>query len=148
MSARLVLPPPDTAGPDAPTVALTAFPCLAHRDRVDLVARAVIAIDDEAQLADRLDRLAGEIGDRLRALMPFCGDALARIDVAPPRWDGDDGWLEDPEPGRGWPGDIDLRSAGRLPVYHLDRAGAGGLGFEGDLLLGLRGGDAIAEALD
>ena len=61
-----------------------------------------------------------------------------------PRWDSDDGWLEDPVGAGSWPGEVDLRLESRPPIYCLDRAGAAGLGLEGDLLLGWRGGDAIA----
>ena len=84
---------------------------------------------------------------RLRDLMPFCRDSLVSIDVEMPRWDGDDGWLEDPLPGMGWPSEIDLRLSTRPSVYHLDRAAIAALGLEGDLLLGWRGGDAIAAEL-
>ncbi len=79
--------------------------------------------------------------------MPFCGDKLLPIDFVPPGWDSDDGWLEDPPPGTGWPADIDLRLSTRPPIYHLDRAAVAGLGLEGDLLLGWRGGDVIAGEL-
>ena len=79
--------------------------------------------------------------------MPFCGDKLMPIEVPAPQWDNDDGWLEDPKPGVGWPGEIDLRLSSRPPIYHLDRAAVAGLGLEGDLLLGWRGGDAIAGEL-
>ena len=64
-----------------------------------------------------------------------------------PVWD-DDGWLEDPGPGSGWPAEIDIRSLSKPAVYQLDRACVGNLGVEGDLLLGWRGGDAIAAELN
>ena len=63
-----------------------------------------------------------------------------------PRWD-DDAWLEDPPRKLGWPTQIPLRVSSRPPVYRLDRAEVGGLGLEGDLLLGWRAGDAIASEL-
>ncbi len=96
---------------------------------------------------ERLARLRLGIAGRLRDLMPFCRDSLVAIDVEMPRWDGDDGWLEDPLPGMGWPSEIDLRLSSRPNIYHLDRAAVAALGFEGDLLLGWRGGDAIAAEL-
>jgi len=37
-----------------------------------------------------------------------------------------------------------VRVSSRPLVYALERSWLGGLGFEGDLLLGWRGGDAIA----
>ena len=58
-----------------------------------------------------------------------------------------DAWLEDPEPGDGWPSEIDLRVSGRPAVYRLDRSQVAGLGVEGDLLLGWRSGDVIASEL-
>ncbi|MEZ4353646.1 MAG: hypothetical protein R3F16_08255 [Myxococcota bacterium] len=157
MGARLILPGrtrgQDVDGPPAgldgpePDVTVTAFPCQTHPRRVDLVARAVIDEQDPARLAERLPGLRRAIGERLRALMPFVGDELQSVELDMPRWDSDDGWLEDPGPGAGWPGEIDLRLSARPPIYHLDRAAVAGLGLEGDLLLGWRGGDAIAAEL-
>ncbi len=113
---------------------------------VEIVARALCATDprelDAGLIADFEDRLE----ERVRRLIPFCDKKLSRRERLRPRWDDDD-WLEDPPPGQGWPAEIDLRVNGRPPVYRLDRAGIAGLGFEGDLLLGWRGGDAIAAEL-
>lgn len=140
MGARLILP---ERGESEPTTAVTAFPSQTHGARVDLVARAVVPDRDP----ERLAALRAGIAARLQHLMPFCRDRLLSIDVEMPRWDGDDGWLEDPAPGLGWPSEIDLRLSSRPSVYHLDRAAVAALGFEGDLLLGLRGGEAIAAEL-
>ena len=148
MGARVILP--GTEGPNGavtPTAAVTAFPCQTHPNRVDLVARAVLPDATRETLDERLSTLRADVGDRLRALMPFCDDELAVVHAELPRWDSDDGWLEDRTPDQGWPSDVDLRRSTRPPVYHLDRAAAGGLGLEGDLLLGWRGGDAIAAEL-
>lgn len=140
MGARIILP---ERGPDQPTIAVTAFPSQTHSARVDLVARAVVPDRD----LERLSVLRRDIATRLRELMPFCRDTLVPIDVEQPRWDGDDGWLEDPAPGMGWPSEIDLRISSRPSILHLDRAAVAALGFEGDLLLGWRGGEAIAAEL-
>ena len=140
MCARLILP---EQGAEHPTTAITAFPSQTHGQRVDLVARAVVPDRDP----ERLVKLRRAIAARLRDLMPFCRDSLVAIDVEMPRWDGDDGWLEDPLPGMGWPSEIDLRLSTRPNIYHLDRAAVAALGFEGDLLLGWRAGDAIAAEL-
>ncbi len=148
MGARVILP--GTEGPDGtttPTASVTAFPCQTRPSHVDLVARAVLPAATPADLEARLSSLRSDIADRLRSLMPFCGDDLVSIDYERPEWDSDDGWLESASPDRGWPADIDLRRSTRPTVYCLDRAAAGGLGLEGDLLLGWRGGDAIAAEL-
>lgn len=154
MSARIILPgTPADAGAmsrtesEDPTVTVTAFPSLTQPGWVDLVARAVLPTAEVASLPEQRADLDRSIARRLEALMPFCGDQLCPIEVTPPRWDADDGWLEDPPPGTGWPSEIDLRLSGRPSIYHLDRAAVAGLGLEGDLLLGWRGGDAIADAL-
>jgi len=154
MSARVILPgtrtdsgaEPETEDDD-PTVAITAFPSQTQPGWVDLVARAMVPAVVPANLPQRLSSLGQSIASRLEALMPFCGDKLHYVEVPPPRWDSDDGWLEDPRPGIGWPAEIDLRLSTRPPIYHLDRAAVAGLGLEGDLLLGWRGGDAIASEL-
>jgi hypothetical protein len=162
MSARVILPGGENdsdaspeSGPPEPTVTITAFPSQTKPNWVDLVARATLPQTDSqanpdsaaAPLPERLATLGDAIGRRLEALMPFCGDHLHRIEIVPPKWDTDDGWLEDPPPGIGWPAEIDLRLSTRPPIYHLDRAAVAGLGLEGDLLLGWRGGDAIANDL-
>ena len=154
MNARVILPGmridadarPEAASDD-PTVTITAFPSQAQTGWIDLVARAMVPAADPASLPTRLSSLGQSIAGRLEALMPFCGDNLHHIEVTPPQWDADDGWLEDPPPGTGWPAEIDLRLSTRPPIYHLDRAAVAGLGLEGDLLLGWRGGDAIASEL-
>jgi hypothetical protein len=112
---------------------------------IEVVARAIVpdgpTLTDE-EIADLEDRIEA----RLRGVMPFAENKLTRRPVDRPLWDDDD-WLEDPPPGQGWPTEISLRVNGRPPVYRLDRAGGAGLGLEGDLLLGWRGGDAIAAEL-
>ena len=80
-----------------------------------------------------------ELESRVHTLMPFATDRIQRRDYRRPVWD-DDGWLEDPGPGSGWPTEIDIRSLSKPPVYQLDRACVANLGVEGDLLLGWRGG--------
>ncbi len=167
MSARVILPGGATEDETAsgvpkrpePTVAVTAFPSQTHPGRVDLVARAVLPpswVSDSSEdlravphsaLARPLAELRRSIARRLQALMPFSEDQLLQVEVESPRWDSDDGWLEDPPPSSGWPTEIELRLSTRLPIYHLDRASVAGLGLEGDLLLGWRGGDAIASVL-
>jgi len=144
MGARLILPGRDET---SPTVAITAFPSQSHPNRIDLVARAMIDDADPDRLDTQTARLREDVTARLHDLMPFSGDQLDQIEVKIPQWDHDDGWLEDPPPGQGWPGETDLRISSRPPVYHLDRSAVAGLGLEGDLLLGWRAGDAIAEEL-
>lgn len=148
MGARLILPGSASGeGPDRSTISITAFPSQTHPNRVDLVARAMIPEPDPARLREQTDVLRREIAERLSDLMPFCGDRLDQVEIEMPHWDHDDGWLEDPHPGQGWPGEVELRLSARPPIYHLDRAAVAGLGLEGDLLLGWRAGDAIAEEL-
>jgi hypothetical protein len=78
--------------------------------------------------------------------MPFAGERRVSVPVPELRWD-DDSWLADPAPEAGWPALAELRLPSRQPIYSLDRCSVAGLGFEGDLLLGWRGGDAIAADL-
>jgi len=106
----------------------------------DLVARIRVDDDEDIEAAeDELER-------RLHELMPFATDRIRRRAQRRPVWD-DDGWLEDPLPGSGWPAEIDIRASSKPTVYRLDRACVGSLGIEGDLLLGWRAGDAIAREL-
>ena len=144
MCPRLILLPSEQPNEAAPAhdevISLTAFPVTDGSERVDLVAR--VRVEPETDEKDVQD----EILNRIHALMPFSEGRIICCDQDRPLWD-DDGWLEDPEPGRSWPAEVDLRVPGRTPVYRLDRAGVAGLGLEGDLLLGWRAGDAIASEL-
>ncbi len=144
MGARLILP---GASDSSATVTVTAFPSPTHPNRIDLVARTMIRDAEPARLDEQIATVRKEIEERLRDLMPFCGNRLDAVEAKIPQWDYDDGWLEDPRPGQGWPGETDLRISSRPPIYRLDRAAVAGLGLEGDLLLGWRAGDAIAEEL-
>jgi hypothetical protein len=107
----------------------------------DLVATAVVATDALVPEAAE-DELVQAVAD----LMPFAEGRFERVPEPQPRWD-DDGRLPDPAPGHGWPAEAELRLPTRQPVYLLDRAAVAALGFEGDLLLGWRAGDAIAADL-
>jgi hypothetical protein len=122
-------------------VSLRVFPNDRRDDSVDLVASAVIAAD-ESDVAARED----EIQAGVAALMPFAAEALVRQPIIAPRWDRDD-WLFDPAASAGWPATCNVRVSSKAPTYVLDRAAVGGLGFEGDVLLGWRTGDCIAAEL-
>ena len=141
MCPRLVLLPPETPQDkvNAPqeVISLTAFPASDGGEGVDLIGRIRLRPGQEESVA------VEEVLRRVERLMPFSEGRILRCDQPRPLWD-DDGLLEDPEPGRSWPAEVDLRVAGRTPVYRLDRAGVAGLGLEGDLLLGWRAGDAVA----
>jgi hypothetical protein len=110
-------------------------------DAVDLVASVVVDAEDPGRAARE-----GEIAVRVTELMPFAEGRLTRIEEPNASWD-DAGWLADPAPGEAWPAEAALRLPTRQPIYQLDRASVAGLGVEGDLLLGWRGGDAIAADL-
>ena len=148
MGARVILPcTTREGGSRAPTAAVPAYPSQTHPNRVDLVARAVLDDVSPDDLDDRLTELRRDIAGRLHSLMPFCGNGLEEIDYERPLWDNDDGWLEDPGPDAGWPAEIDLRLSSKPSIFCLNRSAAGGLGLEGDLLLGWRGGDVIGAEL-
>jgi hypothetical protein len=127
-------------GPADRVMTATLFANPDGGETVDLVARMRIEPDEDIASAE------DEMEARVRALMPFSEGRIKRRPQRRPRWD-DDGWLEDPHPGTGWPAEVDLKVSVRPPVYRLCRAEVAGLGLEGDLLLGWRGGDAIAAEL-
>jgi hypothetical protein len=110
-------------------------------DEVDLLASAVLPAE-----AAGGEQAAAAIEEALRELLPFSESALLRESVAQPLWDTD-ALLADPEPGTGWPAECDVRLSSRPAIFALERAWLGDLGFEGDLLLGWRAGDAIADEL-
>jgi hypothetical protein len=107
-------------------------------DPLDLVASAVVAADEP----DRAAREA-EIEEAVAGLMPFSRGRLVRRPTPAPQWD-DDALLCDPNPGSAWPAEPQIRLSSRPPIFGLVRGGAAALGFEGDLMLGWRSGDAIA----
>jgi hypothetical protein len=142
MASRVILlGDPDLPPEGTNLVTLRQFSPTAARESVEIVACAVIAADEPDPAAR-----ASEIEAGLRALMPFAGNRIERIATPEPRWD-DDARLGDPTPGAGWPEETELRLSTKQPIYALDRAAVAGLGFEGDLLLGWRAGDAVAADL-
>ena len=108
----------------------------------EIVASAVVE-DEPAKLAES----AASIEEGVRRLMPF---SKGRISLLPhparPLWD-DEAALPAPGAGDGWPGEAEIRTPGKQPVFRLRREALAGLGVEGDLLLGWRAGDAIREEL-
>ena len=119
---------------------VTAYANPNDSEKFDLIAR--MRLNSGEEIADA----ENELESRVHSLMPFASDRIRRRAQRRPIWD-DDGWLEDPAPGSGWPAEIDIRSLGKPAVYHLDRACVANLGIEGDLLLGWRAGDAVASEL-
>jgi hypothetical protein len=107
---------------------------------IELVARC-LAREGESHEAQEEDMMR-----RVLEILPFSEGKVQRRPLERPSWDTED-WLEDPDSGACWPGEMDLRLNGKPPVYLLDRSWVAGLGLEGDLLLGLRAGQALAEEL-
>lgn len=112
----------------------------AEDEQLDLVASAAV------HTRANTERLEAEIEALVEGLLPFAEGRLARVHGPTPRWDDDDA-LADPARGVGWPSATELRLATRQTIYALERAGVAALGSDGDLLLGWRGGDAIAADL-
>ncbi len=142
MARRLILVR-DPAAPLAGTglIRVGVFPCARDPERVDLVASALLPLDEPDPAARE-----AEIREALEALMPFSQGRLEARPVATPTWD-DEGRLSDPRPGSGWPAEVDIRLVARPPIAELPRSAVGGLGLEGDLLLGWRAGDRLVADL-
>ena len=126
---------------DGECVALRVLRGRRRQDGVDLLASVVVPVGDD----DAEKRGSARIERALRDLLPFAGGSLERRPLPTSRWDSDD-LLADPLRGA-WPDEPELRLASRPAVYGLDRASVGGLGGEGELWLGWRAGDAIADEL-
>ncbi len=128
-------------GQDVDVVTVRVLPGAKDSERADLVVSAVLPAE-HADVATAEARFTPV----LERLMPFSRGGFVRQRAPEPVWDSD-ALLADPAPGSGWPGDCELRRSSRPPVYALDRAGVAALGFEGEVLLGWRAGDAIATDL-
>jgi hypothetical protein len=132
--------------PDAPlaganVIALAVHPSPRGNLFAEVFASAVVADEPEEIAAS-----AARIEEAVRGLMPFSEGRISRIPApARPLWD--EAALPAPGPGDGWPGEADIRTSGRQPVFRLPREALAGLGMEGDLLLGWRAGDAIRAEL-
>jgi hypothetical protein len=125
-------------------VALQCFERRGERERVDLVASSIAQfVLDDTRVAE------AEIEAEVQKFLPFFAGQLRREPVARCVWDSDD-WL--PAAPRGertsWPDPIEIRRSRRPLVYSLARGELACLGFEGDLLLGWRAGNAIAADLE
>ena len=128
-------------GQSVDVVTVRVLPGSKDSERADLVVSAVLPAE-QAEVATAEARFTAV----LERLMPFSRGGFVRQRAPEPVWDSD-ALLADPAPGSGWPGECELRRSSRLPLYALDRAGVAALGFEGDVLLGWRAGDAIATYL-
>lgn len=121
-------------------VTLSVFAGASAGGECDLVASTVVGADEA------IPGIEEQLESQVRGLFPFENGSLTRCETHRPEWD-DDGWLEDPPGHLGWPTQVPLQVSSRPSVYRLDRAEVAGLGLEGDLLLGWRAGDAIAQEL-
>ncbi|HYB13389.1 MAG TPA: hypothetical protein VEG67_07950, partial [Myxococcota bacterium] len=115
-------------------VTLSVHPSPQASDAVDLVGSALVPVANKGAAEDQIEAA-------VRALMPFSEGGLRREAIRAVRWDED--WPGDPALGEGWPGDVEIRVSSRPPIYVLPRESVAALGFEGDVLLGWRAGDAI-----
>ena len=141
MAPRVVIVGDESQPPEGTNlVTLRRFPSASAQAPIDLVAQALLPVDEAAPGVREAEVMA-----RVAALLPFAAERLERVGGAAPAWD-DDALLSDPE-GGGWPAEAELRLPTRQPIYTLERGPLASLGFEGDLLLGWRGGDAIAADL-
>ena len=123
---------------DGPALALSLFPSQRSPGSTELVARATVA--DDADLAEEADR----VEESLRRFLPFSEGRLARVAQSERgTWDDPEA-LGEAKPSEGWPSPVSLRLPGRQPIYALPRAGFGGLGLDGDAILGWRGAEALA----
>lgn len=133
--------------PAAPVVGTNAIALTVHPSErgalfAEVVGSAVVK-DDPASLAES----AALIEEAVRRLMPFSQGRISRIpNPARPLWD-DEAAAPAPEPRDGWPGEVEIHTPGRRPIFCLPREGLAGLGLEGELLLGWRAGDAIRAEL-
>jgi hypothetical protein len=135
MCDRVICVPDPSAGAEPPVVTLARRPA-PDADALDLVASAIGPADAPT------DEMQAWIERVLRRLLPFSERGLQARPLPEPVWDTD-ALLCDPADG-GWPRAPDTRLSARPAIHQLDRAVLGGLGFEGDLLLGLHAADAIA----
>ena len=142
--ARRAILVSDPAAPIVGTnaIALTVHPSERGKLFAEVIASAVVK-DDPANLAES----DAVIEESVRRLMPFSQGRLSRIpNPARPLWD-DEAAAPAPKRGDGWPGEVEIHTPGRRPIFCLPREGLAGLGLEGELLLGWRAGDAIRAEL-
>lgn len=141
LAARAVVIPEKAApGGEARAFRLAVQPSSRGRPFYELVASA--RMPDAPEL---VEPLAAWIEEAVRGLLPFSERGLARASL-PERalWDDDEA-QPGPDAPCGWPGSVDVRPARDL--WALPREPLAGLGTEGELLLGVRTGDAVAASL-
>ncbi len=157
MAARVIALPEAPGGPEAESatsrpgraplapladhVRLAAYPVPGGEGDIDLVASS-LARDDPGGILEAEKR----IEQTLAGLIPFAEGRCRPRERLRAEWDDEDAVL-DPAEGVGWPGGVEIRVSARPRVYGLPRQAIGSLGFEGELLLGWRAGDAISHEL-
>jgi len=141
LAPRALLAPAEPGGGPS-VITLAQYPSSRGSRFAELVASGIVP--DEP---DQIQAQAAAMEEAVRQLMPFSAQRLRASPLSPrPLWDDEDAVLE-PPPGSAWPAPLDIHVAGRRPVYHLHRKLVRGVGVEGELLLGWRAGDLIAEEL-
>jgi hypothetical protein len=102
---------------------------------VELVGGAVFPAEADVAAAE------DSVSAALARLLPFAGNRVRRANGLPrPLWDDDSARFA--ALSGGWPHALELR-ASRRAVYRLAREHVAPLGAEGEILLGVRAGDAI-----
>lgn len=141
MGERLVSVSRPGAGDDRAIVTLQVFAGEDRRGRVDLIASAVGPAQAESREA-----IEDWIRRTVRNLIPFSEQSLESVRAPEVTWD-DDALRGAPAGSRRWPRPAEIRLSQRPAIFTLDRDAVAPLGLEGDLLLGWRAGDAIADGL-
>lgn len=138
LAPRALLPAPEGSSFLSP-IRLSVHPSPRGNRFAELVAAATIPADADPAAA------TAALEAEIRALMPFSERRLKAGPLAPtPRWDDP---MSQPAQAAGWPGNVEVRTRSREPVFVLPREEMAALGIEGELLLGWRASDVIRDEL-
>jgi hypothetical protein len=140
MASRVIHAEAATGESGRHVVSLALFPATAAHDPVAIAARGESEGDPE--------ELRKRVVEAVRSVMPFTEGRIVQRLHTRPTWDDEETVVEAPEAGSwSWPPEIQPALSTRRPIFALRREQTAALGTPGDLLLGWRGGDAIASQL-
>lgn len=119
-------------------VAISLFPSTETENHFDLTAQLTVRTDSN------LPNISREIEEAIQDSFPFSHSELECVGrTAQPGWDNPFD-METGQNRQGWPSPVEIRFRGRQPVYALPAYGLGGLGVEGEAVLGWRTAEAVA----
>ena len=119
-------------------VAISLFPSRKTENHIDLTAQLTVRTDSN------LLNISIEVEEAIQDFFSFSQSKIECVGrTTQSGWDNPFD-METDRKQQGWPSPVEIRFEGRQPVYAVPAYGLGGLGVEGEAVLGWRTAEAVA----